>query len=135
LVKKDASRPNIRQVHLIHAELFDKLGEKGFSVKPGDLGENITTRGIDLLGLPTGTKLKIGAEVVIEITALRSPCQQIDDFQKGLLKEVLYKDEAGNLVRKTGVMGIILTGGAIQPGDNISVEFPPEPYQKLEYVW
>lgn len=135
LVKKDATRPNIRQIHLIHAELFDELKEKGFTILPGQLGENITTRGIDLLGLPTGTILKIGADVVIEVTALRNPCKQIDKFQKGLLKEVLYKDEAGDLVRKTGVMGIILKGGRVQPGGNITVELPPEPHHKLEYVW
>jgi len=135
LVKKDASRPNIRQIHLIHAELFDELEYKGFSVKPGELGENITTRGIDLLGLPTGTILSIGSEVVIEVTALRNPCKQIDEFQQGLLKEVLYKDEDGNIVRATGVMGIILKGGTVQPGDSIVAKLPPEPYHKLEYVW
>ena len=135
LVKKDATKPNIRQVHLIHAELLDELIKKGFTVLPGQLGENITTRGVDLLGLPTGTILKVGSEVVVKVTALRNPCKQIDEFQKGLLKEVLYKDEDGNLVRETGVMGIILKGGTVQPGDNISVEVPPEPHQKLEYVW
>jgi len=135
LVKKDASRPNIRQIHLIHAELFDELEVKGYSVKPGELGENITTREVDLLGLPTGTILKIGSEVVVKVTALRNPCKQIDEFQKGLLKEVLYKDEEDNLVRATGVMGIILKGGRVQPGDNILVELPPEPHQELEYVW
>jgi len=135
LMKKDASRANIRQIHLIHAELLDSLEEKGFSVKAGELGENITTRGIDLLGLPTRTTLKIGADVVIEITALRNPCKQIDEFQKGLLKEVLYKDEAGDLVRKTGVMGVIHQGGVVRPGDIIRIELPPEPHHKLEYIW
>jgi len=135
LVKKDATKPNIRQIHLIHTELLDSLEEKGFSVKPGELGENITTRGIDLLGLPTGTILMIGSEVVVQVTALRNPCKQIDEFQKGLLKEVLYKDEEGNLVRATGVMGTILKGGTVQPGDSIVVELPPEPYHELEYVW
>jgi MOSC domain-containing protein YiiM len=135
LVKKDATKPNIRQVHLIHAELLDKLEEKGFTVHPGQLGENITTRGVDLLGLPTDTILKIGEEAVVKITALRNPCKQIDEFQKGLLKEVLYKDEEGNLVRATGVMGIILKGGTVQPGDNIVAELPPEPHQELVYTW
>ena len=135
LVKKDANRPNIRQVHLIHAELLDELAKKGFTVLPGELGENITTRGVDLLGLPTGTILKIGPTAVVQVTALRSPCKQIDEFQKGLLKEVLYKDTDGNLVRETGVMGIILTGGSVQPGDTIFVELPPKPHRKLEYVW
>jgi MOSC domain-containing protein YiiM len=135
LVKKDATKPNIRQVHLIHAELLDKLEEKGFTVHPGQLGENITTRGVDLLGLPTDTILKIGEEAVVKITALRNPCKQIDEFQKGLLKEVLYKDEEGNLVRATGVMGIILKGGTVQPGDSIVAELPPEPHQELVYTW
>ena len=135
LVKKDATKPNIRQIHLIHAELLDKLEEKGFTVHPGQLGENITTRGVDLLGLPTDTILKIGKTAVVKITALRNPCKQIDEFQKGLLKEVLYKDEDGNLVRATGVMGIILKGGTVQPGDSIVTELPPEPHQILEYVW
>ncbi len=135
LAAKDPSRPNILQVHLIHAELFDELEIKGFRVRPGELGENITTRGIDLLGLPTGTTLKIGEEAVVKLTALRSPCKQIDDFQNGLVKEVLYKDEEGNLVRKTGVMGIVLKGGIVQPGNSLVVELPPKPHQKLEYVW
>ena len=135
LVKQDASRPNIRQVHLIHQELLDELNGKGFSVDPGQLGENITTRGIPLLELPSGTKLEIGNEVVIEVTALRNPCKQIDEFQKGMLKEVLYKNQEGNLVRKTGVMGVVLQGGEVRPGDRIKVEFPPEPHQPLEYVW
>jgi MOSC domain-containing protein YiiM len=135
LVKKDAERPNIRQVHLIHQELLDELKGKGFSVVPGELGENITTQGIELLDLPTGTRLMIGTEVVVEVTALRNPCKQIDEFQKGLLKEVLYKEENGELVRKTGVMGVVLSGGEVRPGDKIRVDLPSEPYQKLEYIW
>jgi MOSC domain-containing protein YiiM len=135
LVGKDPTRPNIRQVHLIHTELLDELNEKGFSVEPGQLGENITTRGVDLLALSTGTKLYIGSNVLIELTALRHPCVQIDWFQKGMLKEVLYKDEDGNLVRRTGVMGIILKGGIVKPDDEIVVELPPEPHYPLEYVW
>ncbi len=135
LVKKDATRPNIRQVHLIHNELLDELNAKGFSVNPGQLGENITTRGIDLLALPSGTIMNIGFEVVIELTALRNPCKQIDEFQEGMLKAVLYKDENGVLVRKTGVMGIVKSGGEICPGDAIVIDLPPEPQQQLEYVW
>jgi len=135
LVGKDPTRLNIRQVHLIHAELLDELNAKGFSVAPGQLGENITTRGVDLLNLPTGTKMHIGSDVIIELTALRNPCVQIDAFQKGMLKEVLYKDEEGNLVRRTGVMGTIHKGGLVKPGDEIEVELPPEPYSPLEYVW
>lgn len=135
LAEKDATRPNIRQVHLMHAELFEELNASGFSVDPGELGENITTRGVDLLALPTSTRLQIGSEVIVELTALRNPCYQIDDFQKGLLKAVVDRDEQGNIVRKAGVMGIILNGGEVQPGDTISIELPPKPHQALEYVW
>jgi MOSC domain-containing protein YiiM len=135
LKKQDPARPNIRQVHLIQSELFDELSQSGFSVNPGQLGENITTRGVDLLALPTGTRLSIGPDAVVELTALRNPCHQIDNFQKGLLKAVLDKDEEGNLIRKSGVMGVVLTGGEVRPDDTIMVELPAEPHQRLEYVW
>ena len=135
LVGLDATKPNLRQVHLIQAELFDEVNANGFSVEPGQLGENITTRGIDLLALPTGTKLKIGSEALVELTSLRNPCYQIDDFQKGLLKAVLDKDEENNVIRKAGVMGIVLVGGEIRPGDSILIDLPPEPHHPLAYVW
>ncbi|KAA3642974.1 MAG: MOSC domain-containing protein [Chloroflexi bacterium] len=135
LAKQDATRPNIRQVHLMHTELFEELNTKGFSVNPGELGENITTRGVDLLALPTSTKLRIGSQAIVELTALRNPCVQIDDFQKGLLKELVYQDEQGNLVRKAGVMGIILNGGEVRPGNTIVIDLPPEPHQPLAYIW
>ena len=99
------------------------------------MGENITTRGVDLLALPTGTKLHIGTEAVIELTALRNPCHQIDDFQEGMLEALLDTDEGGNVIRKAGVMGIVLEGGEIRPGDSILIELPPEPHKALEYVW
>lgn len=134
LVKRDPTQPNLRQVHLIHSELLDTLNAKGFSVDPGQLGENITTRGLDLLGLPTGTRLKMGPEAVVEVISLRHPCGQIDDFQEGLLDEVLDRDEEGNLIRKAGVMGIVLTGGQIRPGDAITIELPPGPHRQLEYI-
>ncbi|WP_342241864.1 MOSC domain-containing protein [Inquilinus sp. OTU3971] len=133
-VKVDPTQPNLRQVHLIQSELHDELAAAGFTVVPGDLGENVTTRGIDLLGLPTGAKLRLGAEAVVEITGLRNPCGQIDGFQQGLLKQVLGRDEAGNLVRKAGVMGIVLAGGTVRPGDPIAIELPPEPHRPLERV-
>lgn len=135
LVKQDATRSNIRQVHLIHQELLDEMNGKGFSVDPGQLGENITTLGVPLLEPPTRTILKIGDEVVVQLTALRNPCVQIDEFQKGMLNEVLYKDEGGNLIRKTGVMGVVVLGGEVRPGDRITVDLPPQPHQPLEYVW
>ncbi|CAN7672119.1 MOSC domain-containing protein [Paenibacillus sp. LjRoot56] len=133
-VAQNPNQPNLRQVHLIHSELFDELERSGFHVNPGQLGENITTRGIDLLGLPTGTKLTIGVDAVIEITGLRNPCAQIDHFQSGLLQAVLDHDENGNLVRKAGVMGIVLSGGEVRVGDEIRVILPVEPYRPLERV-
>jgi MOSC domain-containing protein YiiM len=133
-VKVEPTQPNLRQVHLIHAELFDELSAKGFSVAPGEMGENITTRGIDLLSLPVGTRLQIGASAVVEVTGLRNPCVQIDRFQKGLMKAVLGRDSEGNLVRKSGVMGIVLAGGEVRAGDAISVTLPAEPHRPLAPV-
>jgi MOSC domain-containing protein YiiM len=124
----------LRQVHLVHAELFAELQAAGFTVKPGDIGENITTRGIDLLGLPTSTQLRVGDTAVIEVTGLRNPCVQLDHFQQGLLTAVLDRDEQGNLIRKAGIMGIVLVGGEVRPGDTIRVELPPEPHKPLERV-
>lgn len=133
-VKADPSQPNLRQVHLIHEELFDEVREKGFTVKPGDLGENITTRGIDLLGLPRGCILHIGSDVKLEVTGLRNPCGQIDAFQKGLLAAVLDKGPNGELVRKSGIMTIVIEGGRVRPGDRITVEPPEGPFLPLERV-
>ena len=133
-VKADPTQPNLRQVHLVHSELFDELKTNGFEVKPGDIGENITTGGIDLLGLPRDTILKIGESAEVQITGLRNPCKQIDNFQDGLLPAVLDRDAEGNLIRKAGIMGIVLKGGKVNVGDQISVELPPEPHNKLERV-
>jgi MOSC domain-containing protein YiiM len=133
-VAQDPTQPNLRQVHLIHSELFDELRSGSFRVEPGQMGENITTRGINLLGLPTGTKLYIGEQAIIEITGLRNPCAQIDNFQSGLLSAVLDHDQNGNLIRKAGVMGIVLTGGEVLVGDEIRVSLPAEPYRPLERV-
>ncbi|GGT74359.1 MOSC domain-containing protein [Streptomyces lateritius] len=133
-VAKDPTVPNLRQVHLIHAELFDEVAGSGFEVTPGDLGENITTRGIDLLALPTGTRLRLGAEAVVEVTGLRNPCAQIDKFRHGLLKKVLGRDENGQIVRKAGIMSIVLTGGVVRPGDPVAIELPAGPHCPLEMV-
>lgn len=133
-VAKDPNQPNLRQVHLIHAELHDELREREFDISPGQMGENITTRGIDLLGLPTGSRLHIGKTAIVEVTGLRNPCYQLDDFQKGLMKAVLDKDEQGNLVRKAGVMGVVLTDGEVSVNDGIWVELPPEPHEALKPV-
>ncbi len=134
LQRKNADAPNLRQVHLMHRELFDEVRAKGFDVKPGDLGENVTTEGIDLLGLSPGTKLYLGDEAVIEVTGLRNPCHQIDSFRKGLLHATLDKDAGGKLVRKSGIMSIVLTGGDVRPGDTIRVEPPAGPAQPLPLV-
>ena len=130
-VSKDPSQPNLRQVHLMHAELFDELRAKGFVVQPADLGENVTTSGIDLLALPAGTRLHLGASAVVEITGLRNPCIQIDNFQQGLMAATLDKDANGNLVRKAGVMSIVIAEGDVRPGDTIRVETPAEPHRRL----
>jgi MOSC domain-containing protein YiiM len=133
-VAKDPTQPNLRQVHLIHSELFEELAEKGYAVAAGDLGENVTTRGIDLLSLPAGARLCLGESAIVEITGLRNPCVQIDRFQKGLMKAVLGKDEQGSVIRKSGIMGIVLEGGEVRPGDAIRVELPPEPHRPLQVV-
>lgn len=132
-VARDPTKPNLRQVHLIHAELFDELREKGFIVGPADLGENITTAGIDLLALPRATLLHIG-EVVLEVTGLRNPCIQIERFQPGLLAAVFGKGPDGALIRKTGVMTVVRSGGVVRPGDAIEVELSPLPHERLECV-
>ena len=133
-VAKDPTQPNLRQVHLIHSELHDELKIKGFDLAPGDMGENITTQGIDLLNLPTDTKLHLGSEAIIQITGLRNPCAQLDRFQPGLMAAVLDKDERGNIVRKAGVMSIVVSSGVVRAGDKIRVELPPLPYRSLERV-
>lgn len=123
----------MRQVHLIHAELFDDLAKAGFDVMPGDLGENITTRGIDLLGLPVGARLTIG-QAVITVTGLRNPCQQINNFQQGLLKQVVHTDDDGHVVRLAGVMGIVSRSGQVSAGERVEVELPPRPHHPLTRV-
>ena len=133
-VAKDPAQPNLRQVHLIHSELFAELKAQGFIVLPGQLGENITTRDIDLLHLPTGTELRIGPEVVIRLTGLRNPCSQIDRFQPGLMAAVLGRDAEGGLVRKAGVMAIVVTGGVVNPGAAVQVTLPHEPHLALKPV-
>lgn len=132
-VARDPSAPNLRQVHLLQAELFDELVERGFAVFPGDLGENVTTRGVMLLALPAGTRLTLG-EAEVELTGLRNPCSQIDRFQPGLTASVLERDASGAIVRKAGVMGVVRRGGAVRPGDTIVVHMPPHPHHALQPV-
>ena len=133
-VARDPLAPNLRQVHLLHAELFDELVAKDHAVFPGELGENVTTRGIDLLALPTGTVLRMGEAAEVEITGLRNPCTQIEKFQQGLMAAVLDRDAQGGLVRKAGVMGIVRRGGIVRAEDTISVHLPPSPHKPLEPV-
>lgn len=133
-VAKDPTRPNLRQVHLIHEELHDELRADGFRVTPGVIGENITTRGIDLLVLPRGARLHIGDAAVVGVTGLRDPCRQLNEYQPGLMAAVLGRDEQGNLVRKVGIMGIVLAAGEVRAGDSIRVELLPEHNQRLEPV-
>lgn len=130
----DPSQANLRQIHLLHSELFDELASKGFGVSPGEMGENITTRAIDLLALPRGTILHLGYEAQVEVTGLRNPCGQLDRFQHGLMAAVLDRDRDGSLIRKAGIMGIVRAGGLARPGDTIRVELPARPHARLERV-
>lgn len=123
-VRRDPTQPNLRQVHLVAEELLDELRANGFEVYPGAIGENVTTTGVDLLALPTGAVLRLGASASVRITGLRNPCLQLDKFQKGLMKAVLGRASDGSLIRRAGVMGVVLTGGVVRPGDPVAVELP-----------
>ncbi len=133
-IARDPTTPNYRQVHLIHAELFDELARSGFEIEAGRMGENVTTRGVDLLGLPTGARLRLGADAVVEVTGLRNPCLQLDGIAPGLMKATLARDASGALVRKAGIMGIVIAGGEIRAGDPIAIELPPPPHRSLEPI-
>jgi len=133
-VRVDPTVPNLRQVHLIHCELFEELAGQGFSVDAGDMGENITTSGVNLLGLPRDTLLAIGESAVVKVTGLRNPCLQLDHFQDGLMAAALDQDAEGNLIRKAGIMGVVLHGGLVKVDDPILITLPPLPHQPLERV-
>lgn len=133
-VAANPTQPNLRQVHLIHSELHEALRAAGFTVSAGQMGENITTRDIDLLALPTHTQLHLGKAAVVKLTGLRNPCRQLDRFQPGLMAAVLGRDERGNLIRKAGVMGVVVADGEVQPGDLIQIELPPAPHYPLDRV-
>jgi MOSC domain-containing protein YiiM len=130
-VRRDPTQPNLRQVHLVHRELFDELRGKGFEIAPGDIGENVTTSGLDLLALPRGTRLKLGADAIVEVTGLRNPCVQLNTFRDGLMDATLDRDTDGNLIRKAGIMSIVIAGGEVRPGDTLTVELPPPPHAAL----
>lgn len=133
-VARDPTQPNLRQVHLLHAELFEELAAQGFALGPGRMGENVTTRGLDLLVLPTGARLHLGAAAVVEVTGLRNPCAQLEEIQPGLMAATLGRDAAGGLIRKAGVMAMVLVGGEVRPGDAIRVERPTGPFHPLAPV-
>ena len=130
-VARDPSQPNLRQIHLIHAELHDTLREQGFAVSAGQMGENVTTRGVDLLGLPAGARLHLGDTAIVEVAGLRNPCAQLDRIQPGLMGATLKRGQDGSLVRKAGIMAVVLADGDVQPGDRIRVELPEEPHRPL----
>jgi MOSC domain-containing protein YiiM len=132
--RRDPTRPNLRQVHLVQSELFAELAERGFAIPPGGIGENVTTRGIDLLSLPRGAELSLGADARVRLMGLRSPCSQLDAYRPGLMSAVLDRDPEGRLIRKAGVMGVVLTGGLVSVGDAIRVTLPAGPYERLEPV-
>ncbi len=133
-VAADPRQPNLRQVHLLHIELIDELVARGFAVAPGTMGENVTTRGVALLDLPRGTRIALGKDAVVELTGLRNPCIQLERYQAGLMQAVLGRDGAGRLVRKAGVMAVVLAGGTVRAGDRIAIMRPDPPHQTLEPV-
>lgn len=133
-VAQDPTQPNLRQVHLIQAELFDELIAKGFTLSPGQIGENITTRHVDLLALPVDAELHIGSTAIVRVTGLRNPCEQLNRFQAGLTAAVLGRAPDGALVRKAGVMGVVVASGVVGPGDAIAIKLPAQPHRALERV-
>ena len=133
-VRLDPTQPNLRQVHLIHGELHDELRSQGYTVAMGEMGENITTRGLDLLGLPQATRLLVGDEAVLEVTGLRNPCRQLDGLEPGLLEAVCDRDDDGRLIRKAGVMAVVVAGGEVRVGDAIVTVLPPPPLLPLRPV-
>lgn len=133
-VARDPTQPNLRQVHLIHAELFEELAAQGFKVVPGQIGENIATRNLNMLALPVDTELHIGPSAIVKLTGLRSPCEQLNQFQPGLTAAVLGRTPEGKLVRKAGVMGVVIASGVVQPGNSITVKLPAKPHRILERV-
>jgi MOSC domain-containing protein YiiM len=133
-VARDPSQPNLRQVHLLRRELLEELAGRGLVVGPGDIGENILTRGVDLLGLPTDTLLRIGEAAMVRVTGLRNPCVQLDRFQPGLMTAVLDRDAVSGLVRKAGVMAVVVSDGEVRPGDLVEVVLPDGPFRRLQPV-
>jgi len=129
--RRDPQVPNLRQVHLLHAELLDDLAGAGFALVPGELGENVTTRGVDLLGLGEGTLLHLGGTAVVRVTGLRNPCHQIEDHAAGLLRHVVRRSDDGRVERLVGVMAVVEHGGEVRPGDPVRVSLPAGPHRPL----
>jgi MOSC domain-containing protein YiiM len=126
--------PNLRQVHLLHEELFAELSAQGFSIEPGLMGENVTTRGLDLLGLPRGARIRLGDTAVVEVTGLRNPCVQLDGIEPGLMAACVGRGADGEPLRKAGVMAVVLEGGDVRPGDAVVVNVPEGAHQRLKPV-
>ena len=133
-VRRNANDPNLRQVHLLAEELYHELNHLGFDLSFGQLGENVTTSGLDLLGLPTGTRVRLGLGAIVEVTGLRNPCRQIERFRPGLLAQVLHRGESGAVVRRAGVMGVVVVGGVVRCGDAASVQLPEGAWRRLKPV-
>ncbi|MCX7521653.1 MOSC domain-containing protein [Microbacterium sp. STN6] len=133
-VARNPSEPNLRQVHLIHSELFDEVAERGFTVRAGEMGENVTTSGLDLLGLPVGTVLRLGHQARVRVTGLRNPCHQINGIAPALMNEMVLRMPDGTVVRKAGVMAVVLAGGVVHAGDMIGVELPEGAHEPLQPV-
>ncbi len=133
-VARDPFQPNLRQVHLLHQELLDQLAAAGLAVRPGQMGENVTTQGLDILALPKGTRLRLGSEAVVELTGLRNPCAQIERFRPGLLAAVSPRGADGSVLRLAGVMAVVCEGGWLQSGDEVQVAHWPSEHRALEPV-
>lgn len=133
-VARDPAAPNLRQVHLLQNELLIELEQRGFNVHPGAIGENITTSGLDLLALATDTELHIGPEAIVRVTGLRNPCTLLDTFETGLMRAVLDHRADGELVRRAGVMGVVVRSGRVKPGDTIVVRSPAYDHVPLRPV-
>ena len=133
-VAQDPTQPNLRQVHLLAAEFLDEAAQAGFAMAAGQMGENLTLRGLDLLALPRGAVLRLGGEAEVEVTGLRNPCAQIEAFRPGLLALTLRRTAEGGLIRRAGIMGIVRRGGTVRPGDRVIVTLPPGPQLPLDRV-
>ena len=134
LVRKDPERPNLRQVHFISYEIYEDLRQSGFNILEGEMGENITTVGIDLMNLPLDTIFRIGGDVELKITGMREPCHLLDEIQNGLMKATVSKNEEGHIIRKAGIMSVVIKGGIVQSGDPIEIIYPKRPWQKMSTV-